>query len=161
MRNGSLPSGGSSSSVGAVAGVSEVRAVPSLDELAAHPERAGDLPAAVASDLLRSCEAQLARYQGLRDLLLIRIAVGANGAGRSLQPDLFDDIAEAARLIGRTPHFIYRNHRALPFAIQEGKGRRLRFSRSAIERFLRERQGAAPNGNPHRRPPEFPYASLS
>ncbi len=109
-------------------------AVPTLDEILADPALAATLPPAAAADLLGPCEAELARRQRVRDLLLIRAAVGGNGIQAT--PDLFDDIDEAARLIGRTAHFIYRNHRSLPFVVQEGRGRRLRFSRSEIDRFL-------------------------
>lgn len=108
-------------------------ATPSLEEIAENPGRARALSPKVAADLLSPCESLLLRYQRVRDELLIRASATA---GASEKPDLFDDIEEAARLIGRTPHFIYRNHRSLPFVIQEGKRRRLRFSRKRIERFL-------------------------
>lgn len=124
--------------------MSALRPVPSVADVVADPARASELPPGVAADLLGAVEAELARYQRVRDLLLIRVAMGgANGnGGGHPAPDIFDDIEEAARLIGRTPHFIYRKHRSLPFVVQEGRGRRLRFSRERIERFLRSNCGA-------------------
>ncbi|MGH7856957.1 MAG: helix-turn-helix domain-containing protein [Candidatus Binatia bacterium] len=120
--------------------MSTLRSVPSLDELAAHPARAAEVPPGVAGDLLGACEAMLVRYQHLRDALLIRAAVGEVAAGwRNGASDLVG-VEEAAELLGRSTDWIYRNARALPFTVQEGKGHRLRFSRSGIERYIREHQ---------------------
>ena len=113
-------------------------ALPSLDELAAQPERAAELPVEAAAALKRECEVLIVQYQGLRDALFLR-AFACNGA--SQRAALFDDIDEASRLVGRAADWIYRHHRELPFVIQEGRGRRLRFSRSAITRYLKERAG--------------------
>jgi hypothetical protein len=62
-----------------------------LDELVEHPELAIELPPAVATDLLGTCEAELVRLHRLRDTLLIRAVAGINGTshaeGRPSQPE--------------------------------------------------------------------------
>jgi len=90
------------------------------------------LPPTVAAALLRECSAKLASYAALRDVLLIRSVAG--NSGDTIKADVFDDIAEAAELIGHSPSWLYRNKGTLPFVLQEGRGCRLRFSRSAWRR---------------------------
>jgi hypothetical protein len=120
-----------------------LQVVPTLEDLISDPARVADISPNVAGDLLTRCDLELLRLSRLRDSLLIHLAVRANHRQLDTRADVFDDIDEAARLIGRTPSFIYRNHRMLPFVIQEGRGRRLRFSRAAIERFLGQHRGEA------------------
>lgn len=115
--------------------MADLRPIPTLDRVAEHPEDAARLPRDAVLALHARAVRALAALEG-------PLLAAANGAHpEPPRPDLFDDIGEAARLIGRTPHFIYRHHRSLPFVVQEGRGRRLRFSRLRIERFLDEQRG--------------------
>jgi len=120
-----------------------LQVVPTLEDLINDPTQIAGVAPAVAGELLTRCDLELSRLNRVRDGLLIRLALGAEHREVDHRPDVFDDIEEAARLIGRTPSFIYRNHRTLPFVIQEGRGRRLRFSRAAIARFFEQHRGEA------------------
>lgn len=118
-----------------------LHAVPTLADLVDNAEKIAGVTPALASHLLTQCELELSHLMRVRDGLLIRLAVGANDPRHAPRDDVFDDLNEAAHLIGRTAPFIYRNHRTLPFVIQEGRGRRLRFSRAGIARFLEQHRG--------------------
>jgi hypothetical protein len=117
---------------------SDLRAVPSLDELARDPRRVVELPADAAPRLLDACTHELARYQLLRDHLLIRVACG-DGPGEDRERLV--EIDEAAALLGRSTDWLYRHAHELPFAVQERKGCRRRFSMTGIRRWLLEHRG--------------------
>jgi hypothetical protein len=57
--------------------VSDLRVVPTLDELVADPARAATLPVEAASALLTQCAVEIATYETLREALRLRIASGA------------------------------------------------------------------------------------
>jgi hypothetical protein len=116
--------------------------LPSLDELRADPARVAELPARVASDLLAEVEGELVRAQRLRDSPLLRAAIGDGPRRRSSgDGDEILEIEEAAHRLGRSPRWLYANHRGLPFVLQDGKRCRLRFSATGIDRYIRERRG--------------------
>ncbi len=118
--------------------MADLHVLPTVDELIRDPARAADLPPDVAAALLPRVSARVANLTALRDVLLLRSVIG-NGGGPTLKADdIFDDIEEAAGLIGRRPSWIYKHKGGLPFVIQEGSGCRLRFSRAGIERYVRE-----------------------
>lgn len=48
-------------------------------------------------------------------------------------------VTEAAELLGMAPDSLYRRSGSLPFTVRDG--RRVRFSRLGIERYIRARQG--------------------
>lgn len=48
-------------------------------------------------------------------------------------------VAEAAELLGMAADTLYRRSRSFPFTVRDG--RRVRFSRLGIERYIRARQG--------------------
>lgn len=103
--------------------------LPTLDQLAADPARAGDLPPEVARDLL-------VRVVGLQTVLLARALstpAGWNGqpegpGDRLLTPD------EAARLLGVTPAWLYRHASRLPFARKLSR-KCLRFSEAGLRKW--------------------------
>jgi predicted DNA-binding transcriptional regulator AlpA len=87
--------------------MSELRAVPSLDELAAHPEKAAELSAETVAALyskVRQTEAAL-----LARLLLERPAV-ANGNGS----DRFLDAAAVGAMIGKSRSWVEKHPEDLP-----------------------------------------------
>src|SRR5215472_2391252 len=97
--------------------------VPSLDELARHPELVAELPATVAADLLGPCEAELGRMHTLRDMLLVRAAVGAHGAGDQAPTaaDRLLTVEEASKQLSTTRDWLYRHAGGLPFTMRNGR----------------------------------------
>ena len=73
--------------------------VPTLDELAAHPERASEIPPAIAAGLL-------ARLAGLQSVLLARALAPAE-SGHGEAEDRLLTIAEAAGLLSVPQAFAY------------------------------------------------------
>jgi excisionase family DNA binding protein len=113
-----------------------IEAVPSLDDLAANPERARDLPPNVAADLL-------VKLAGVQSLLLARaLAPSRNGHEPPPEDKLFT-VAEAAERLGVSEDWLYRRARKLPFAVRVSP-RHVRFSARGIERYIRQREGRNP-----------------
>lgn len=109
--------------------------VPSLDELAADPGRARQLPPEVA-------ERFLAQVHVLEGALLGRLLAARgtqNGQPEALDGDRLLTVEEAARKLGVSEDWIYRRARTLPFVVRLGA--RLRCSEQGIERWCRQRQG--------------------
>jgi predicted DNA-binding transcriptional regulator AlpA len=109
--------------------------VPSLDELAAHPERVQELPPAVTLGLLT-------RVAGLEAALLVQSLAG--GARHGGQPDAQDGdrlltAKEAANTLACSIDWLYRHAAKLPFTVR--LGRALRFSAEGLDRYVRQRQG--------------------
>lgn len=107
--------------------------IPTLDQLAAEPARAAQLPPEVARDLLP-------RVIGLQTALLARaLEVPASGNGRAEAPreDRLLTVGEAARKLRISKDQIYRK----PFPFTVRLGRQLRFSERGIEGYIRARQG--------------------
>ena len=114
--------------------MSDLRSLAALDELARDPAKAADLPVEVV-------ETMLARCHTLEGTLFARLlAARTNGHAPATDTQLVD-AEDAARMLGRTTDWIYRNARSLPFAVQQKRGAALRFSREGIERYIREREG--------------------
>jgi excisionase family DNA binding protein len=106
--------------------------VPTLDELAADPAKAGTLPPEVARALTLRCAA----------VLVALTTAGAAGNGLATEAPMADrllDVKEAARRLGVAPDWLYRRARNLPFTVP--LGRTLRFSASGLERYIRQREG--------------------
>lgn len=109
--------------------------VPSLDELAANPERAQSLPVEAAQVLQTKCLFVLNALWG-RCLA----AHAEQPAAAALEPtDRLLDVTEAAKRLATTRDWLYRHARRLPFTIRNG--RQLRFSSEGIARYIRERKG--------------------
>jgi hypothetical protein len=110
----------------------KLTAVPTLNDLVSHPERARDLPVHVAADLL----AQLASPQ---PLLLSRLYIGMSV---SVKPTPDDDrlllVGEAAALLGMTEDYLYRHAHQFPFTLRPAP-RQIRFSRNGIQRYIRSK----------------------
>lgn len=87
-------------------------AMPGLDELAVHPERAAELIPEVAQALLSRCFAEITRLAALRDVLII--TAFANGAvPRDTSDRLLDKDAVAAK-IGKSRSWVEKNATDLP-----------------------------------------------
>ncbi len=108
--------------------------VPTLDELAAHPERIYEIPPRVAADIL-------IRVLGLQTVLLARAMgiAGANGQPQDPTADQLLTVEQAARKLSVSGDWVYRRARTLPFIVHLGS--RLRCSERGIERYIRQRQG--------------------
>lgn len=107
---------------------------PTLSDLAAHPERAADLPPHAAAMLL----AQVASVQ---TVLLGRLLAGLPAQQR--MEDLDDrllTVEEAAAMLTMTKDYLYRHADELPFSVRPAP-KQLRFSKLGIQRYIRQRQG--------------------
>jgi hypothetical protein len=85
----------------------------------------------------------LGRVEALKFRILQRLAPPAAPAPVPVtaEPATLVGIVEAARRIGMSRGWVYRNARKLPFTVRPN-GHNLRFNTRGIEKFLRERQGA-------------------
>jgi predicted DNA-binding transcriptional regulator AlpA len=84
--------------------------------------------------------AVLGQLAELQAIFLARLMAGANGAMPLMSaPDSNLDIEEAARRLGVSVAYLYRNAGRLPFTVRIG--RRLLFSVEGMERWNRRRQG--------------------
>ncbi|MBI4518759.1 MAG: hypothetical protein HY699_23435 [Deltaproteobacteria bacterium] len=108
-------------------------AVPTLDDLAAHPERAAELPVEVLQGLLSRC---VSLQSGLLGAL---ITVSARNGHRPAEPDTLLDVTAAAARLGASKDWLYRHAKQLPFRVPQG--RLLRFSSHGIARYIQTRQG--------------------
>lgn len=93
-----------------------------------------------ALDQARSIAAnELPRLLGdleeIRATALARLSAPSSPAE---QPDELIDVAEAARRLGVSPEYLYRNHNRLPFT--RHAGRKLLFSSKGIEHFICRKQ---------------------
>jgi predicted DNA-binding transcriptional regulator AlpA len=109
--------------------------IPTLDELAAKPERVSTLSPAALQDLLARCV-------GVQTILLGALIIAAARAGgeATREPDQLLDIAAAARRLGMSKDWLYRHADQLPFTVPMGSRRR-RFSSHGIAGYIRARRG--------------------
>jgi predicted DNA-binding transcriptional regulator AlpA len=108
--------------------------VPTLDELAADPDRASALPVRAAEALQGKC------LMALNALWGRCLAARADRADPEMAADTLLDVTEAAKRLATTRDWLYRHARQLPFVVRNG--RQLRFSAAGIARYIREREGA-------------------
>ena len=109
-------------------------AVPTLDELAADPERARELPLPLLQALLTRCGALHATLTGALTVAAVQ------QSGRAVEEaDSLLDIDAAAKRLSASVDWLYRHSRELPFVVRNG--RLLRFSSHGIDRYIRERKG--------------------
>ena len=106
-----------------------------LDELADNPDRAGALPAELATALLARCAVVQSALVGR----LLAAPGGAASAADGSGEDRLLDVEEAAQRLGTSTDYLYRHSGKFPFTVRIGS--RLRFSARGIERFIRTRQG--------------------
>ncbi len=106
--------------------------IPTLDELAAAPERAREVPPPVAADLL-------AKLAGLQPVLLARALAGANGQEVPAEDRLLT-VAETAKTLGVSRDWLYRRASTLPFTVRLGA--QVRFSGQGLARWMKTRRGA-------------------
>jgi predicted DNA-binding transcriptional regulator AlpA len=111
--------------------VGELRTVPTLDEVAHHPELAAEL----APGMLK---ALLVKHATVGTILLGALLVAGEN-GKPPEPDVLLDVETAAKRLATTEDWLYRHARQLPFAVRQGRS--LRFSSAGIERYIRSRQG--------------------
>ena len=111
--------------------MSELRTLPTLDEVAQHPERATELP----PELLK---ALLVKHASVGTILLGALLVAAEN-GKPPEADVLLNVEAAAKRLATTEDWLYRHARQLPFTVRQGRS--LRFSAAGIERYIRARQG--------------------
>jgi len=107
-----------------------IRALPTLADLAAHPERVEEL----APEQARALLAQLAT---LPAPLLARALVAG---GRD--PDELLTVDVAARRLGLSEDWVYRHAAKLPFTVHVG--RQVRFSARRLEAYIASRANGRP-----------------
>ena len=106
--------------------------VPTLDEIAADPQKVLDLSPTVAG-------AMLARLAAIQAVLLSRaLASEKDGSGTAAEDRLLT-VSEAATVLSQTEDWLYRHAKQLPFTVRVGN--RVRFSSAGIARWIRTRQG--------------------
>ncbi|MGD0950449.1 MAG: helix-turn-helix domain-containing protein [Candidatus Binatia bacterium] len=110
-------------------------AVPSLDELAAEPDRASALPPVALQGLLCRCLTAQTALMGA----LFAASGHTTEVPRDPAPDALLDVTEAAKRLATTKDWLYRHAAGLPFTVRQG--RLLRFSSQGIDRYIRERSG--------------------
>ncbi len=116
-------------------------AVPSLDEIAARPESAGDLPIEVVSALLARCAA-------------VQLALAAKiGRTPITEPQIHETrlltVEQAADKLAVTPEWLYRRGKRLGLAVKLDNGT-LRFSSAALETYIRQNTAGASSGRRRR-----------
>lgn len=102
-----------------------IRALPTLADLAAHPERVDEL-------VPEQARALLAQLVTLQVPLLARALVAG---GRD--PDELLTVDVAAQRLGLSPDWLYRHAAKLPFTVRVG--RQLRFSARRLEAYIAAR----------------------
>ena len=104
--------------------MSELRAIPTLDELMHDPAKVMTLPPETAKvvwlDLL-TVEKALA----MRAMMVVE---------KPHQEDALLTTVQAAEILGKTMDWLYRRADDLPFTVREG--RLLRFSRNGIQKYI-------------------------
>ena len=115
----------------APAGVGRLVELPTLDEIAAEPERARLMPRDALFGLATRCTA-------VQGILLAALAAGAESPPRD--EDLLLTAREAARRLSRTLDWLYRHADGLPFTVRR-PGQHPRFSSRGIQAYI-ERQVA-------------------
>jgi predicted DNA-binding transcriptional regulator AlpA len=109
--------------------------LPSLDEIARDPDRLAALPDSVILDLYP----QAVRLEAE---LRARVILGRGVERRAdtAPADELLDIAEAARRLGMSRSWLYRNARRLPFTVRMGHV--LRFDPRGLDKHVAARAGA-------------------
>jgi hypothetical protein len=111
--------------------VSELRGLPTLDEVVQEPERVAALP-------IETLKALLVKHTAVGTILLGALLV-AGGSSKSPEPDTLLDVETAAKRLSTTKDWLYRHSRQLAFTVRQGRS--IRFSSAGIERYIRSRQG--------------------
>ncbi len=107
--------------------------IPTLDQIAADPASACDVPPDAARALLSGCIVALA---ALNARLLAGPAAGSDAAPEA---DRRLSVEEAAAKLAMSRHYLYRNADKLPFTVRIGRS--IGFSEAGIAKFLRQRAG--------------------
>ena len=109
-----------------------VTTVPSLDDVAAHPETAASLPVDVRQTvLLRALGVILA---------CATVPAPETGCPAIAEPDRVVGMDEAANLLHMTRDFLYRNWATLGLGFKDSDGH-VKFPLSKIQRYIRSRAG--------------------
>jgi hypothetical protein len=106
--------------------------VPTLDELAAEPNRASALPPTTLQGLLCRCVTVQTVLLGA----LMTASERTADVAAKVPEDILLDVTEAAKRLATSPDWLYRHARRLPFTVRNG--RQLRFSSNGIARYVRE-----------------------
>jgi hypothetical protein len=113
-----------------------LEAVPTLDELAADPTKAGALPPEARQTLVLRALAALAALAVAPSPAILPYEVPDH--------ERLLDVDEAARRLGVSPDWLYRRAGKVPFTVR--LGRTLRFSAQGLVRYIRQRQGRGAGG---------------
>lgn len=116
-----------------MATITKLVTMPSLAEIIKDPAKAADLPEEAIPEL----RGELAR---LDTILLVTLLSRGDSQSAAPQGDRLLDVEAAARKLGTTPDWLYRNASRLPFAIRVGK-KQLRFSETGIDRYIHQKAG--------------------
>ena len=114
-----------------MATITKLVRVPTLAEIISDPAKVAALPKEAIPEL----RGELAR---LDTILLATLLARGDGQSTAPQGDRLLDVEAAARKLGTTPDWLYRNASRLPFAIRVGK-KQLRFSETGIDRYIHQR----------------------
>ncbi len=108
---------------------------PTVAELLDDPRRVAEVPPEAIPTLL----CQLSALQSTLAARIINTPFD-HRQGNGPDGDTLLDVREAAKRLGTSSDYLYRNSKRLPFTVRLGP-RQLRFSARGIERYIRQRQG--------------------
>lgn len=116
-----------------MASATKLGTVPTLAEILNDPAKAATLP----KEVIARFRGELAR---LDTILLIALFSSDDGRSPTSEGDHLLDVKAAAKKLGTSADWLYRNASKLPFAIHVGK-KQLRFSETGIDRYIAQRAG--------------------
>lgn len=112
-------------------------AIPTLDDLTRDPMTATSLPADIVETLLG--KTAIVQSILISRLLALRATRQDYAHSESADGDRLLTVEEAARMIGKSESHLYHQAANYPFTVRVGGN--LRFSRTGIEKFIRQRRG--------------------
>lgn len=116
----------------------QIVSAPTLDELAAQPDRAMGLSLGLIAALITKCSAEQAKLSAAQNALAVALLDPKPAGYQTAVADRMLTTAEAAEMLRRSPRWIYRNADRLPF-VKRISQKSLLCSEVGIKRWL-ERQ---------------------
>jgi hypothetical protein len=114
---------------------------PTLAQVIEDPRRATDVSDDLLPQYIGSLAQLLSRAEVAMGALTRRLPVVFNGKTvQTASGDRLLDVHEAAKKLGRSEDWLYRNAKKLPFTVRNPDGRGVQFSEQGIEEDIRNRR---------------------